>query len=811
MTEIRYHAAASLQEAEELLRSNPGARPLAGGTDLFGALKDDIHGDDVHGAGVPVHLVDLKTVPGLDAVTLEDGELVIGALTRVADLASSELIDERLPMLAGAARSVASPQLREMGTVGGNLCQEPRCWYYRAPGDVFHCHRKNGEVCAAVLGDDRYHSLFGGARVAEAPCTQACPNHTSIPVYIEMLRGLDIETAARALLAQNPMPAITGRICPHLCETGCSRADMDESVSIHSLEREVGDHILEEPAVFLGPEVAPSGSGVTIVGSGPAGLTAAYYLRRAGHAVTVLEREARAGGALSFGIPPFRLSRAVVARVVELAASLGVRFRLGVEAGRDVTLDEVRATSDAVIVASGACIASRIGVEGEAATVAGLDYLRQAAIDAEWRESGAVVVVGGGNVAVDSAMTAVARGAERVTMVCLESRDEMPAFEAEIAAALQSGVELKAQWGPRRIRLEGGAVAGVDLVRCSSVFDANGAFCPTLDESETDFVAAEKVILAVGQRVDREWFKDCLAPEAAAAGGVFVCGDAESGPATVVEAIASGRRAAASVQRFLTGADLPGQATSGAARDLLDVDVESAGRTTGVLGARPAEATSDSAGSAAPRLTDIADEARRCLNCSCLAVSPSDLAPAFIALDARVQTSKRLLAAEELFAATVAGSTVLDEDEIVLAVRVPLPDPGDGNVFQKFRERRSIDFPVVNLAVHLSVVDGTVTDARLCAGAVAPVPLRLRAAEKALVGSRADLETCERSARAAVASAHTLAGNAYKRQILEVMVRRSLEEAVGLAAGGLAAAIGPGESRHLTRCRAPGCNRPPHV
>ena len=255
-----------------------------------------------------------------------------------------------------------------------------------------------------------------------------------------MLRDLDIETAARALLAQNPMPAITGRICPHLCETGCSRADLDESVSIHSLEREVGDYILEEPAVFLGLEVVPSGSSVTIVGSGPAGLTAAYYLRRAGHAVTVLERESRAGGALSFGIPPFRLSRAVVDRVVELYASLGVRFRLGVEVGRDVTLEELRATSDAVIVASGACLASRIGIEGEGATVAGLDYLRQAAIDEQWRESGAVVVVGGGNVAVDSAMTALARGAERVTMVCLESRDEMPAFDAEVADALQSGV-----------------------------------------------------------------------------------------------------------------------------------------------------------------------------------------------------------------------------------------------------------------------------------------------------------------------------------------------------------------------------------
>jgi NADPH-dependent glutamate synthase beta subunit-like oxidoreductase/CO/xanthine dehydrogenase FAD-binding subunit len=829
LDQIRYRAAASLREAEQLLRSEAGARPLAGGTDLFGSLKDAIHGDDA-----PVTLVDLKAVPGLDGVMLEDREVVIGALTRLADLAADELIAERLPMLAGAARAVASPQLREVGTVGGNLCQEPRCWYYRYPVDTFHCHRKGGELCAAAVGDDRYHSVFGGVRVADPPCTQACPNQTSIPAYVGLLRDLDIESAARALLAQNPMPSITGRICPHFCEAGCSRADMDESVSIHSLEREVGDYILAEPAVFLDPQgadpqgadpqgadpqggagaqIAPSGNSVTIVGSGPAGLTAAYYLRRAGHAVTVLERESRAGGALSYGIPPFRLSRTVVDSVTDLYAALGVRFRLGVEVGRGVSLEELRATSDAVIVASGACVASRIGIEGEAATVAGLDYLRQAAVDEQWGETGAVVVIGGGNVAIDSAMTALARGADRVTMICLESRDEMPAFDAEVADALQSGMLLQTGWGPRRIRLEGGAVAGVELVRCSAVFDANGAFCPTMDEAATDFVAADKVILAVGQRVDREWFKDCLAPAAGAAGDVcdvFVCGDAESGPATVVAAIASGREAAASVHRLLTGADLVEQASSGVGRDLLEVDVEGAGILPLALGelptdaacacagpaeatnacagpsdladdcAGPAEATNACAGPAALSRSELAEEARRCLNCSCVAVSPSDLAPAFVALNATVQTSKRRLAVGELFAASVGASTVLDDDEIVLAVRVPLPGPGDGNVFQKFRERKSVDFPVVNLAVHLNVVDGLVTSARLCAGAVAPVPLRLRAAEDTLVGRPADLAACERAAQAAVGSCRTLVSNAYKRQILEALVRRSLEEAIGL-------------------------------
>ena len=793
MNDIRYHAAASLQEAEQLLRSDPAAtRLLAGGTDLFGTLKDGIHGDDEK-----LVLVDLKTIPGLDTVALDHGDLVIGALARVAELASNELVNERVPMLAEAARSVASPQLREMGTVGGNLCQEPRCWYYRYPGDVFHCHRKGGELCAAAVGDGRYHSIFGAARVVDPPCTTACPNDTDIPAYVETLRRLEVGAAARALLAQNPIPAITGRICPHLCETGCNRADLDEPVSIRSLEREVGDYVLDEPSVFLALDAAPTDKNVTIVGSGPAGLTAAYYLRRQGHAVTVLDKESRAGGMLSLGIPPFRLSRDVVDRVLDLYTRLGVQFRLGVEVGRDVSLEEIRESSDAVIVASGAWIAPSIGIEGEDSTVPGLEYLRQAALDEAWRESGTVLVVGGGNVAVDSAMTAMARGAEQVVMVCLESEDEMPAFDWELAEAVAGGVQVRTQWGPRRVRLEAGAVVGVDLVRCSSVFDQDGVFCPTLDESATDFIAADKVILAVGQRVDSHWFKDSIAGadvDATAdgvAGGVFVCGDAVSGPATVVEAIASGRRTAAQVHRLLTGADLPVPQPGRAAVGLLDADAESACRSLRALAEMPAGPAADQGATQERLRAAIVSEAKRCLNCSCLAVSPSDLAPALIALNGRIETNRRTLNAAAFFSAPVNGSTVLDHDEIVLTVRIPLPGEGARSVFKKFRARRSTDFPIVNVAVNVRVVDGAVVDAVVCAGAVAPTPIRLYAAESVLIGGRASVEQCSLAASAAVKSTRILGKNAYKRQILQVLVRRSLEEAIGLSAGLSTPATGP--------------------
>ena len=585
---IRYHAAVSVQEAEELLRTFPGeARLLAGGTDLMGVLKEGVHAEQAS-----VLLVDLKTVPGLDAIVEREGELVIGALARVADVARSGLVRDRLPMLADAASLVASPQLREMGTVGGNLCQEPRCWYYRYPEDAFHCHRKGGDLCAAAVGDNRYHSIFGAAKVVDPPCVTACPNHTHIPGYFEALRRMDLSAAARSLLTENPIPAITGRICPHLCETGCNRAGLDESLSIRGLEREVGDYILSDPSAFL--EVAPpTGKSVAVVGSGPAGLTAAFYLRREGHSVTILERESRAGGMLALGIPPFRLAPDVVSRVYELFADLGVAFRFGVDVGREVSLRDLEASFDAVVVACGAWLGALIGIEGEEASTPGLDYLRDAALDETWREHGTVVVIGGGNVAVDCAMTALERGASSVVMACLESRSEMPAFDWEIDDALAAGVQLKVRWGPRTVRLEDGRPVGVDLVHCTSVFDEEGAFCPTLDESVRDFVAADKVVMAVGQRVDAGWYRDRL-DESGSPASVVVCGDAESGPATVVEAIASGREAATSIHILLTGEPLPALTGAAALQELVSVDADSPERATRELDPGQQQGSADS-------------------------------------------------------------------------------------------------------------------------------------------------------------------------------------------------------------------------
>ena len=390
----------------------------------------------------------------------------------------------------------------------------------------------------------------------------------------------------------------------------------------------------------------------------------------------------------------------------------------------------------------------------------------------------------------------------------------MPAFAWEIEEALERGVELRPGWGPRTIRTESGAVAGVDLVQCTSVFDENGAFCPTLDASVSDSVAVGKVVLAVGQNVDRAWYANTVAGDAAgddSAGDlhgeisapsnerapVFVCGDAESGPATVVAAIASGRRAAAGVGVSLSGAGqrlsgypvassagtpaLTGPAPGAEAASFLEHDLIGSRPTPRALADQAASLASCLAAAAAfPDDEAAVGEARRCLNCSCLAVSPSDLAPALIALDARIETNRRVMDAADLFAASLNGSTTLDCGELVLAVRVPLAPAGHHAVFKKYRSRKSIDFPIVNVAAALRLDDGVIADARICAGAVAPVPLRLEAAERFLIGGRPSADAFAQAADAAVAQTRPLRKNEYKRQILKVLVRRSLEEAAGL-------------------------------
>jgi NADPH-dependent glutamate synthase beta subunit-like oxidoreductase/CO/xanthine dehydrogenase FAD-binding subunit len=806
---LRHHRTSDLVWTTSMLATaGGGGRPVAGGTDLLGILKDRVHSE------LPHVLLDLKLLSGLDGVEERDDEIAIGALTRLGDLEYHPVIGAAYSVLAQAAHAVASPQIRNMGTVGGNICQEPRCWYYRAPDDAFHCTRKGGRYCNALTGDNRFHSVFGSMKVDTRPCTATCPGGVEIPEYMELVRAGDLDGAARLLLRRNPLPAISGRVCPHTCESECNRGCYDEPVSVRTVERALGDRVLEHPEL-LGTPSPETGASVAVVGSGPAGLSAAYYLRSRGHAVTVYERAPEPGGMLRYGIPAFRLPKDILDRQIARLEELGIAFVCSTAVGDGVDYETLRGCHDATFVATGAWAVPHIGLDGEEALRQGIHFLTDVARGDLRELKPRVLVIGGGNVAVDVAVTARRLGAQRVTIACLEACGEMPALPEEVDEALAEGIELIPSCGPARLLRDGDGITGLELRRCLSVFDEACRFAPTYDDADLRVVEADEVILAVGQRVETQALAAAGMPidggrlavdqetQATSLDGVFAGGDVATGPATVIAAMAAGRRAALAIGQYLGratgGGAMPG---SGAARgfDVGRADPVDEGSGLGrmqTFDAAMLTPTGRCHVAALPAndrtlldedvpmvaIQDAIREAGRCFNCGCVAVTPSDLAPALVALDAVVVTTDRELPAAEFFAARSAGSTVLTSGELVREVRLPRRTDGWRSAYVKFRLRQSIDFPIASVALALEVVDGKVADARIVLGAAAPVPQRALAAEQAVVG-RSVAELLEGAAACEVADRALegclpLTESGYKVRILRTLVKRAL---LGVAA-----------------------------
>jgi NADPH-dependent glutamate synthase beta subunit-like oxidoreductase len=781
--------AKTVNDAVKLLKNYKGKASLnAGGTDLLVALKDKILPD------YPEAIINIKTIPNLDYIKEEAQGLKIGALTKLAQIAESTTVKKNYKLLAEAAEAVATPQIRRIGTIGGNLCQEPRCWYYRYPhhvGGRILCYLKGGKCCYALTGENQYHSIFGGSREANLPCSSACPGIVDIPSYLSKIREGDLHEAAEILLNANPIPSITGRVCRHYCEEECSRDEFDESVSIRDIERFMGDYILENANEIIKAPKTDTAKSVAIIGSGPAGLSAAYYLRISGHRVTVFDRMEEVGGMLIYGIPAYRLPKDVVKRVIKTLENIGIKFKPKTNVGKDVTLGNIKDEFDSIFLASGAWNQPSIRLEGEELTKSGLEFLTSVTHGVKEVSGKRILVIGGGNVAVDVGITALRLGAKEVTLACLESREEMPAFEWEIEQAVEEGVRLMPSWGPHRVLKADGKVTGIELIRCTSVFDSEGRFAPTFDPSEKTNVETDQIILAVGQTPDLSFVGPELSLELnrgliatnienqkTSIPGIFAGGEVTSGPADVIKSVAAGRRAAFAIDLYLRGtAAKVEDEDDKTLKHLLKFNSNYLKRTSRAKAPKlpiPERGlyVEDTPGLS---LSEIETEANRCFNCGCVAVNSSDLAVALTALDAKIKIvgpmGARIVPIEDFFSSL---RNVLAVDEVVTEIQVPRPTDMAKQTYLKFRLRSAIDFPLVSVASLINMDDDVCKDARIVLGAVAPRPMRAMLAEQTIKGKTINAATAEAASEAAVLGTIPLNMNAYKVEITKTLVKRAL-------------------------------------
>ena len=399
-------------------------------------------------------------------------------------------------------------------------------------------------------------------------CQAACPLHVDVQGYVKMVRQGKYDEALQIIRRKLPFPGIMGRICTHPCESACKRVDVDEALAIAHLKRAASDHGTAGEHFFVSEE---KGRTVAVIGGGPAGIMAAYDLQKTGYQVTIFEALPYLGGMLVATIPDFRLPRNLVQEELSILDKLGVEINLNTKEGDNLSLAQLKKGFDAIIVATGAPLSRRLNIEGSTlqGVLWGLDFLRAVKLGDASTVNGKVVVIGGGNVAIDAARSALRLGARQVTIVYRRTREEMPAISREIEQALEEGVLLNTSWAPKRVLGHEGKVTGVEFVRSVSVSGSKSRTDLALDEVMTKTVDADMVILAIGQQTDLSYLDatdvtmtrgefictDNLTLQTANK-GVFACGDVVTGPKSVIDALAAGRSAAVSVDRYLRGEDL---------------------------------------------------------------------------------------------------------------------------------------------------------------------------------------------------------------------------------------------------------------
>lgn len=398
------------------------------------------------------------------------------------------------------------------------------------------------EVCPTGAILDRSRTGADRERRLTA-CRSACPVGFDVPAFVRAVGQDRPEVAARIIRDSAPFGETLGHICHAPCRENCRRAQIDDAVSVCAIKR----FACEESAPDRSRPALSTGKRIAVVGAGPAGLTAAWWLARKGHRVGVYEAKPEPGGMLRWGIPAFRLPVSVVRREIAKIEPLGVEIWTSTPV-EDVTL--LRLRYDAVLVATGLPRSRRLGIPGEGSdrVLYGLEFLDAArSSERPLPAPGAVLVIGGGNVALDAALTASRLGASSVTLACLEREGEMPAFEWELKRAREEGVQIRNGWGPVGFVEEGGGV-NAEFQRCVSVFDEARRFSPRFDPSDRLTVHADTVIVAIGQQRDPSF-----RPGTDPARGIFITGDAAGGRCSVADAVGSAKEAAATIDRYLGG------------------------------------------------------------------------------------------------------------------------------------------------------------------------------------------------------------------------------------------------------------------
>lgn len=406
-----------------------------------------------------------------------------------------------------------------------------------------------------------------------APCKTACPAHIAVQGYLKLAKEGRYDDALALIKKDNPLPAVCGHVCNRRCEDACTRGTVDEAVAIDEVKRFLAERDLNAETRYIPKKTIPSLKGgfdekIAIIGAGPAGLSCAYYLALTGYKPTIFEKNEEPGGMLRYGIPSYKLEKDLLAAEIDVIRKLGVEIRCGVEIGKDITIEELREQGyKGFYVAIGCQRGRKPGITGENAkgTYAAVDFLREAGAKESFALEGDVVVVGGGNVAIDAARISSRCVDAKISMFCLEQRENMPASKEEIVEALEEGIELNCGWGPKEVLEEDGKVAGVVFKKCIRVLDEQGRFSPEYDEEQTVTIPCKHVIFSVGQAIEWGNMLDNLDLKRRSNGGaladkltyqtsepdIFVGGDVYTGPRFAIDAIAAGREGAISLHRYV--------------------------------------------------------------------------------------------------------------------------------------------------------------------------------------------------------------------------------------------------------------------